>query len=91
MYFLKRLFFAIPLLLVIIALAFTLVHLTPGGPFDRERAPASPEIERNIREREQAQAALRQSQEALAKQNEQLASAYQRESQFGENKTSASV
>jgi len=48
MYFLKRLFFAIPLLLVISALAFTLVHLTPGGPFDRERAPSSPEIERNI-------------------------------------------
>jgi oligopeptide transport system permease protein len=49
MYFLKRIIFAIPLLLVISALAFTLVHLTPGGPFDRERAPASPEIERNIR------------------------------------------
>ena len=49
MYFLKRIIFAMPLLLVISALAFTLVHLTPGGPFDRERAPASPEIERNIR------------------------------------------
>ena len=26
-----------------------LVHLAPGGPFDRERAPASPEIERNLK------------------------------------------
>jgi oligopeptide transport system permease protein len=48
MYFLKRLTFAIPLLLVISALAFVLVRLAPGGPFDRERAPASPEIERNL-------------------------------------------
>jgi oligopeptide transport system permease protein len=48
MYFLKRLVFAIPLLLVISALAFGLVRLAPGGPFDRERAPASPEIERNL-------------------------------------------
>jgi oligopeptide transport system permease protein len=49
MYFAKRLIFAIPLLLVISALAFALVHLAPGGPFDRERAPASPEIERNLK------------------------------------------
>lgn len=49
MYFARRLTFAIPLLLVISALAFALVHLAPGGPFDRERAPASPEIERNLR------------------------------------------
>ena len=49
MYFLKRIAFAIPLLLVISALAFLLVHLAPGGPFDRERAPASPEIERNLK------------------------------------------
>ena len=49
MYFVRRLIFAIPLLLIISALAFALVHLAPGGPFDRERAPASPEIERNIR------------------------------------------
>ncbi len=48
MYFLKRILFAIPLLLVISALAFALVHLAPGGPFDRERAPASPEIKRAI-------------------------------------------
>jgi oligopeptide transport system permease protein len=49
MYFLKRLIFAIPLLLVISALAFVLVRLAPGGPFDRERAPASPEIERHLK------------------------------------------
>ena len=49
MYFIRRLIFAVPLLLVISALAFALVHLAPGGPFDRERAPASPEIERNLK------------------------------------------
>ena len=48
MYFVRRLIFAIPLLLVISALAFVLVHVAPGGPFDRERAPASPEIERHL-------------------------------------------
>src|SRR5450755_5043610 len=49
MYFVRRILFAIPLLLVISALAFFLVHLAPGGPFDSERKPASPEIERNIK------------------------------------------
>jgi oligopeptide transport system permease protein len=49
MYFIRRLIFAVPLMLVISALAFALVHLAPGGPFDRERKPASPEIERNIK------------------------------------------
>lgn len=49
MYFLKRLIFLIPLLLVISFLAFMLVRVAPGGPFDRERKPASPEIERNLR------------------------------------------
>lgn len=49
MYFVRRLIYAVPLLLVISALAFVLVHLAPGGPFDRERRPASPEIERNIK------------------------------------------
>ncbi len=49
MYFVRRLIFAVPLLLVISALAFALVHLAPGGPFDRERAPASPEIEQNLK------------------------------------------
>ncbi len=49
MYFLRRILFAVPLLLVISALAFGLVHVAPGGPFDRERRPASPEIERNLK------------------------------------------
>jgi oligopeptide transport system permease protein len=48
MYFLKRLALAVPLLLLISALAFGLVRVAPGGPFDRERKPASPEIERAL-------------------------------------------
>ena len=48
MYFLKRLVFTIPLILVISFLAFGLMHLAPGGPFDKERAPASPEIKRAL-------------------------------------------
>jgi oligopeptide transport system permease protein len=48
MYFIRRLIFAVPLLLVISSLAFFLVHMAPGSPFDGERKPASPEIERNI-------------------------------------------
>jgi oligopeptide transport system permease protein len=38
-----------PLLLVISMLSFFLMHAAPGGPFDKERKPASPEIERNIK------------------------------------------
>jgi ABC-type dipeptide/oligopeptide/nickel transport system permease component len=49
MYFLRRLLFLGPLLLVISFVAFLLVHATPGGPFDRERRPASPEIERAVK------------------------------------------
>lgn len=48
MYFLRRLIFAIPLMLIFSAVVFFLVRIMPGGPFDRERAPSSPEIERNI-------------------------------------------
>ncbi len=48
-YFLKRLAFLVPLLLVISFLAFLLVRVAPGGPFDKDRAPASPEIERNLK------------------------------------------
>jgi len=48
MYFVRRILFAVPLLFIISALAFVLVHLAPGGPFDNERKPASPEIERNL-------------------------------------------
>src|SRR5437879_12193601 len=49
MHFLRRLAFLPLLLLLISLLAFVLVRLAPGGPFDRERKPASPEIERNLR------------------------------------------
>ncbi len=49
MYFVRRLFLLPPLLLVISLLAFLLVHAAPGGPFDRERKPASPEIERAVK------------------------------------------
>src|SRR5262245_37912414 len=48
MYFLKRVLWMPPLLLLISFVAFMLVHAAPGGPFDRERKPASPEIERAI-------------------------------------------
>lgn len=49
MYFLRRLLYAVPLLVVISAIAFGLVRMAPGGPFDRERIPASPEIERHLK------------------------------------------
>ncbi|MSU34971.1 MAG: ABC transporter permease [Pedosphaera sp.] len=43
---------AIPPLVVLIAsLAFFLVRVAPGGPFDRERKSASPEIERQLMQR----------------------------------------
>ncbi len=49
MYFLKRIAFIAPLLLVISFLAFALVRVAPGGPFDRERKAANEEIERRVR------------------------------------------
>src|SRR5262245_1745773 len=48
MYFLRRLAFLFPLLLVISFLMFALLKIVPGGPFDRERGPASAEIRRNL-------------------------------------------
>ena len=48
MYFVRRIVWTIPLLLLISMIAFLLVHAAPGGPFDRERAPASPEIRRQM-------------------------------------------
>src|SRR5262245_4813299 len=51
MYYLKRLISTIPVLLVVSLFAFVLVHMAKGGPFDRERKPASPEIERNLNAR----------------------------------------
>jgi oligopeptide transport system permease protein len=49
MWILRRLLMLIPLLLLISFLAFVLVRIAPGGPFDRERKPASPEIERRLK------------------------------------------
>jgi oligopeptide transport system permease protein len=46
-YALLRIFGAIPTLLLVIALAFLMVHAAPGGPFDSERI-LPPDIERNI-------------------------------------------
>ena len=48
MHFLRRMLLVIPLMLVISLMAFVLVRLAPGGPFDKERRPASPEIERQL-------------------------------------------
>ena len=45
---LQRLLGAIPTLLVLIALAFFLIRLAPGGPFDSEKQ-LPPEIEANLR------------------------------------------
>ncbi len=46
-YTIRRLLQAIPILLVIVALAFFMMRIAPGGPFDGERA-LPPQIERNI-------------------------------------------
>jgi oligopeptide transport system permease protein len=46
-YALLRIIWAIPTLLLVIALAFLMVRAAPGGPFDAERA-LPPEIEQNI-------------------------------------------
>lgn len=51
MYFVRRLIFLVPTLLVISFLAFALVRVAPGSPFDKERKPASPEIERALKAR----------------------------------------
>ncbi len=45
---LLRILSAIPTLILVIVLAFMLVHAAPGGPFDAERV-LPPEIEENIR------------------------------------------
>ena len=47
-YFLSRVVMAVPTLLIIIALAFFLMRLAPGGPFDSERT-LDPEIAKNLR------------------------------------------
>lgn len=44
-YLARRIAFFIPLCWVIATLSFFLVRIAPGGPFDRERAPAAPQVE----------------------------------------------
>lgn len=46
-YILGRLISAIPTLLVVVTVAFFMMRIAPGGPFDRERA-LPPEIEANV-------------------------------------------
>ena len=46
-YAILRILGAIPTLLLVIAIAFLMVHAAPGGPFDDQRA-LPPDIERNI-------------------------------------------
>src|ERR1700730_8963484 len=47
-FFLSRILTAVPTLFIIVALAFFLMRLAPGGPFDSERA-LDPEIAKNLR------------------------------------------
>jgi oligopeptide transport system permease protein len=47
-YSIKRFLGAIPTLIILIALAFFMIRVAPGGPFDQERA-LLPEIEANLR------------------------------------------
>ena len=47
-YALRRFLGAIPTLFVIVTMAFFMMRLAPGGPFDRERR-LTPEVERNIK------------------------------------------
>lgn len=47
-YILKRLLEAIPVLLVITILTFLMLHIAPGGPFDREK-PLPPDIEASLK------------------------------------------
>lgn len=46
-YALLRILGAIPTILLVIAIAFLMVHAAPGGPFDEERV-LPPDIERNV-------------------------------------------
>jgi oligopeptide transport system permease protein len=46
-YTLRRLLGAIPTLLLIVTLAFVLLHAAPGGPFDSDKH-MMPEIRRSI-------------------------------------------
>ncbi len=47
-YVVRRVLFAVPTLFIIVTVAFFMMRIAPGGPFDRERQ-LTPEIERNIK------------------------------------------
>ena len=47
-YAIRRLLIAIPTLLIVITVAFFMMRIAPGGPFDQERV-LPPEIEKNIK------------------------------------------
>lgn len=47
-YSLRRLLGAIPTLLILVAVAFVMIRMAPGGPFDSERK-LQPEVEANLR------------------------------------------
>ena len=47
-YAIRRLMIAIPTLFIVITVAFFMMRIAPGGPFDQERA-LPPEIEKNIK------------------------------------------
>lgn len=47
-YLVRRLLVSIPTLLVIVTVAFFMMRIAPGGPFDQERA-LPPEIEKNLK------------------------------------------
>lgn len=51
MYLLRRIGVLIPLTWVIVTLAFFLVRIAPGGPFDHERRPASPQVEAALKQK----------------------------------------
>ena len=46
-YVTRRILTSIPTLLVIVTIAFFMMRIAPGGPFDQERA-LPPEIEKNV-------------------------------------------
>lgn len=50
-YWVRRLILFPPLVLVMATVSFFLIRIAPGGPFDRERAPASPQVETALREK----------------------------------------
>lgn len=47
-YIVKRLLWMIPVLFFVITITFVLMHLAPGGPWDREGRQLSPEVIQNL-------------------------------------------